>query len=868
MLTLERIPGIARINLTGGQEREIQVNVNAERMNAYGLSISAVCELLKSSNLDFPAGKVKNDDEQLPIRLQGKYQSAGDLENVALLTAPDGTTVKLRDIAEVADTYREPVTLSRVNGVPSIGITVQRSSDANAVAVSEAVLAVLEKEKTLHQAQRLDFVVAANSSEFTKEASASVMKDMMIAIALVALTMLLFLHSVRNAVIVTVAIPVSLVSTLTFMYLMGFTLNLMSLLGLTLVVGILVDDAIVVIENIHRHLEMGKNKVQAAYDGVREIGATILSITLVLVVVFVPVSLTQGVVSDLFRQFALTIAVATLFSLMVSFSIVPLLSSRFGKLERLNPGSRTGKVIHAFENGINRVAESFSKLLSWSFSHKILVFGITLALLVGSLSLVATGFIGSEFGKSGDQGQFIINIELPRNATIEQTNDVAFQAEDVIRSSPLVKTVFTTVGAEENGQPQARLAEIRVKMVPYGERSVSDMDLAREVKLALQKRIAGAKFRTATSGLMGDVDDAPIQYYVSGNSMDSVLPAANRLFESMSSVKGVMDAKISVEAGNPEISIFPDRDKMASLGISQGSLGLALYDAFNGNTETKFRDGNNEYDINIRLDRFDRRNIADVENFAVVNASGSPVKLKQFARVEETESPTQLERRNRAPSVTVSCQAAGRPAGDIGADMEQVIADLHFPASIGIDYGGDLENQDDSFGALGTAIVISLLLVYLIMVLLYNSYVYPLVVLFSIPLAIIGAFLAMALTMESLNVFTILGLLMLIGLVAKNAILVVDFANQLKAENIPLKEALLEATRKRFRPIVMTTLAMVAGMLPIALAQGAGAEWKNGLAWVIIGGLLSSMFLTLVVVPLVYYLVEKIVVGKRKYIEI
>jgi preprotein translocase subunit SecF len=332
-----------------------------------------------------------------------------------------------------------------------------------------------------------------------------------------------------------------------------------------------------------------------------------------------------------------------------------------------------------------------------------------------------------------------------------------------------------------------------------------------------------------------------------------------------------MDAKISVEAGNPEISIIPDRDKMASLGVSQGSLGLALYDAFNGNTDTKFRDGNNEYDINIRLDRFDRRNIADVENFSLVNTSGDLVKLKQFAKVEETESPTQLERRNRAPSVTVSCQVAGRPSGDVGTDMEQVIADLNFPESISTDYGGDLENQDEGFGSLGTAIVISLLLVYLIMVLLYNSYVYPLVVLFSIPLAIIGAFPALALTMESLNVFTILGLLMLIGLVAKNAILVVDFTNQLYSSGMALKAALVEATRKRFRPIVMTTLAMVIGMLPVALAQGAGSAWKNGLAWVIIGGLLRSMFLPLVIVPLVYYLMDKVMMrfGRtRKKVEL
>ncbi|MDR1119645.1 MAG: efflux RND transporter permease subunit, partial [Dysgonamonadaceae bacterium] len=436
----------------------------------------------------------------------------------------------------------------------------------------------------------------------------------------------------------------------------------------------------------------------------------------------------------------------------------------------------------------------------------------------------------------------------------------------------LVKTVFTTVGAEKNGQPQAHLAEIRVKMVPQSERKISDTDLAREMKLVLQKRIAGAKITTATSGLLGDVDDDPIQYFVMGNSMDSVLFAANRLLESMSAVKGVMDAKTSIEAGNPEISIIPDRNKMASLGIMLGTLGLELYNAFNGNTDAKFRDGNNEYDINIRLDRFDRRSSADVENFAVINASGNPVKLKQFAKVESTESPTQLERRNRAPSVTVSCQVAGRPSGDVGTDMEQVIADLNFPESISIDYGGDLENQDEGFGSLGMAILISLLLVYLIMVLLYNSYVYPFVVLFSIPLAIIGAFWAMALTMESLNIFTILGLLMLIGLVAQNAILVVDFTNQIKSTGMELKAALMEATRKRFRPIIMTALSMVIGMLPVALAQGAGSAWKNGLAWVIIGGLLSSMFLTLIVVPLVYYLMDRVIIrlgwNKKKNIEI
>jgi HAE1 family hydrophobic/amphiphilic exporter-1 len=855
---LERIQGVGNVNLTGGQEREIQINLNEERMTAYGLSILEVSQTLVASNLDFPTGKIKNDNEQILIRLQGKYQTTADIENLVLRHLPDGTTLKVKNIAEVLDTYKDAATLCRVNGIPSIGLSIQKSSGANTVEISKAVSKVLKQEEAYYGNQGLRFVTAIDNAEFTQEASDSVVKDLFFAIFLVALTMLLFLHSLRNAVFVSIAIPLSIISTFIFLYLLGFSLNLMSLLGLTLVVGILVDDAIVVIENIHRHAGMGKTRMQAAFDGVKEIGATILSITLVLVVVFVPISLTEGTISDLFRQFALTIAIATLFSLLVSFTVVPLLYSRFGKMEKLNPNGFIGKIVNGFENGMNRIAQAFSDLLNWSFSHKLMTFGVVFALLIGSVSLLSFGFIGSEAAPMGDQGQFVVYVELPRDATIKQTNDAACRVEEIIRSSPLVETLFTTVGAEENGQPQARLAEMRVKMIPYNQRTVKDRQLANEMKLTLQKNIPGVKIRIALSDLMGNIDENPIQYYISGNNMDSVMTVANRILENMQSVKGVMDARLSVEGQNPEITVIPDREKMASLGISLADLGAALNNAFSGNTDGKFRDGQYEYDLNIRLDGFDRKNSSDVENFSILNASGQMVKLKQFAVVEESEGATILARRNRAPSVTVSSMSGGRSNGEIGADIDQMISGMNLSETIVVERGGELESQDEAFGSIGTAIIISLLLVYLIMVLLYNSYVYPFVVLFSIPLAIIGAFLALGLTMETLNLFTMLGLLSLIGLVAKNAILVVDFTNQMKAEGMTPKPALLEATRKRFRPIVMTTLAMVVGMMPIALAQGAGAEWKNGIAWVIIGGLISSMFLTLVVVPLVYYVMDRV----------
>jgi len=854
---LERIPGVGLISLIGGQEREIQVNINEERLVAYGLSILEVSNTIINSNLDFPTGKIRNDSEQTLIRLQGKYTDITDIENVVLKYMPDGSAVKVKNVADVFDGYKETETISRVNGMSSIGITILRSADANTVEISNAIRTTLAVQEQLYESSGLDFVVAADNAEFTIEASNSVMIDLIIAIILVAFTMLLFLHSVRNSIIVSIAIPLSLIATFIALYLLGFSLNMMSLLALTLVVGIVVDDAIVVIENNHRHMEMGKNKVQAAYDSLREIGGTIVSITLVLAVVFIPISLSQGMIANIFRQFAVTIAVAVLFSMLVSFTVVPLLYSRFGKLDEFRRQSIIGKGIQVFEKMIDAIAKWFSNLLNWALSHKLIVLGVTLATLIGSVSLIGFGFIGSEVMSQGDQGQFVIKIELPRDVTIEQTNQVAYKAEGILRSSPLVETVFTTVGAEENGQPQARLADLRVKMIPHNQRNISTADFSREGKLLLQKSIPGAKIKVAMTDLMGNIDEAPVQYFITGHNLDSVRVVANLILENIKSVKGIVDPSISAQEGNPEISIIPNREKMASLGIPFEILGMTLNNAFSGNNDAKFRQNNNEYDINIRLDNFDRQNISNVENLSLVNLSGEVIRLKQFAKIEETEAPTVLERRNRTPCVTLSSQAGGRPIGDVGQDVNKIIAGLNLPESIEVIPGGELEMQDDSFGTMGIALIVSILLVYLIMVLLYDSYVYPFVVLISIPLAIIGAFLALALTMNTLNLFTMLGLLALIGLVAKNAILLVDFTNQLKKQGVDVKTALIEATHKRFRPIMMTTISMVIGLLPVALASGAGAEWKNGLAWVMIGGLISSMFLTLVVVPVVYYLMDR-----------
>lgn len=859
--SLSNIPGVARITVLGGTEREIKVNIDAEKLEVYGLSILQVQQAIQAANMDFPTGKIKDEEGQTLIRLAGKINSVDQLSQLVIAQYNDGGLVRLTDVAEVQDAEKDVEVLSRVDLNSAIGLSVQKQSDANAVEVSELVREALTDLKENYKQQNLDFVIANDTSEFTLEAANAVVHDLLLAVVLVAVVMLLFLHSFRNAVIVMIAIPASLISTLIAMSLLDYSLNIMSLLGLSLVVGILVDDAIVVIENIHRHMEMGKKAAQAAYDGIKEIGITVISITLVIMSVFVPIALTTGLVSDILRQFSVVVAVSTGLSLFVAFTLIPLLASRFSRLEHLNPKKPIGKFIIGFEKILDRIIDQLTAVLKWSFNHKLIVLGMTTLLFVSAIALIPAGFIGSEFISTGDRGEFIVKLELPKNATVEQTNFAARQVEQYLQRLPEVTSIFTTVGttsSAQEGQTTAYIAELKVKLVDAEERNLSSEFFAQKVKIDLQSQLPGIKFAALPVSIVGGGNQAPIQMVLSGPNLDTLLSFANRVIPQVEKVQGTAEVESSVEEGNPEIKVSVDRDKMSKLGVSLQTVGGGLQTAFNGNTDSKFRSSGQDYDINIKLDKFDRRNKTDIGKLTFPNNQGQLIKLNQFADIVEGSGPSQLERQRRVPSVTVNAQVIGRPVGTVGEEIQANMANIEIPAGVSVAYEGSLKNQSEAFGTLGFALIAAIIFVYLIMVALYNSYVYPIVVLISIPLAIIGAIWALALTAQTLSIFSLLGIIMLIGLVAKNAILVVDFTNNLKAEGLVVKEALIEATRIRFRPILMTTLAMIFGMLPIALASGPGAEWKNGLAWALIGGLSSSLFLTLVVIPVIYYIFDRI----------
>ena len=859
---LSRVNGVAQINLIGGQEREIQVNIDANRLQGYGLSLPQVQQVILSSNLDFPTGNIQTRKQKILIRLAGKYKNVEELRNL-VISNKGGIQIRLKDIADVQDSQKIAEKVSRVNQKSAILLQVIKQSDANAVAVSEDILKNIAQLESDYKSIDLKLNVANDSTVFTLEAADSVIHDLLIAVLLVAIVMLFFLHSLRNSLIVMVSIPASLIATFIGFLFLGYTLNLMSLLGLSLVVGILVDDAIVVLENIYRHMEMGKNRARAAFDGTAEIGGTVTSITLVIVVVFFPIAMSSGLVSKIITQFAVTIIISTLLSLLASFTIIPWLSSRFGKLEHIEGKNFFGRVILKFEEQLKRFTDWISSLLLWCLDHYKTTLGIVLILFFSSIWLVGAGFIGGEFFATSDRGEFLVQIELPKDASLEQSNFMAQRAEAFLNAQKEVKSLITTVGHTSEGlgasQATAYKAEINVQMVDEDERMDDSKVYAAKIKLKLEKILVGAKVKTVPISILGVAEEAPLALVVTGTSLESAMIFAKQAEAELYKIPGATEIKLSVETGNPEINVQVDRDKMTSLGLSLQMVGLTMQTAFNGNTDGRFRAGDYEYDINIKYSSFDRKSINDVGNLTFINDKGQQIKLNQFATIKESSGPSQLERRDKTASVTVKGQTVGRPAGTVADEWQIAFDKIERPTGVNYVWGGDKERQSEGFGTLGIAMLAAIILVYLVMVSLYDSFIHPFVVLFSIPLSFIGALLALALTNNSLNIFTILGIIMLIGLVAKNAIILVDFTNQRIKAGETVRNALIQANHARLRPILMTTIAMVFGMLPIALATGPGAGWKNGLAWVIIGGLLSSLFLTLIIIPVIYNLMDKIV---------
>lgn len=859
---IQQIKGVAELTLLGGEAREIQVNVDRNKLEYYKISMLQVIEAINRSGFDIPAGEIDNQDQTNSVKLSAKYHTITDIENIQVAIFPPNISVYVKDLAVVKDGIKEITSVSRYNGKNGIGILLKKQGDANAVDVSRLVKQKMEWIEQENQSDNVQFIVADDSTDNTIAAVNSVVVDLIMAVLLVSLVMLLFLRSFRNSLIVLVAIPTSLVTAFAVMWLLGYTLNLMTLLAMSLIIGILVDDATVVLENIQRHLDMKKDKRTAAMDGRMEIGFSALSITLVDIVVFLPILFLQVFVADMLKQFSVVVITSTLTSLLVGFTLTPWMASRIGKSEDLKPTNLFNRFLIWFELQLDRFTNWYGSQLKWVLNHKLIFVGILLGLFALTGIMLKQNIIGKELIATGDQGKFRLTLEYDKTTSLKQNNTTSYQVEQFLLNQPDISTVFSNVGGPSTGigslgVGSSNITEFTIQLTPKSERDFQSTETyMKDLRADLQRKFTGINFSMAGLGLIPR--SAPIELTISGASFEEVLAASTNLQNDIQDIPGADNVQLSVERGAPEYQIVPDKILMQKYGLSTAYVGMTIRNALAGNDDAVLTQQGTEYPVRIYFDESNRNEYEDLMNMTIINPRGVPIRVSQFARVVQEESPSLLERKDRQPAVTITADALGRPSGSVADDVLASIDENPLPSGMQMTWGSDIKRQNDSFGALGSVLLISFLLIYLIMVALYDSFVYPFVVLFSIPVAVIGAFLALNLSQSHLSLFALLGMIMLMGLVVKNAILIVDFTNQLKAKGMNYKEALIKAGQGRMRPILMTSISMIVGMLPIALAQGTASEWKNGLAWVIIGGVTSSLILTVYLVPVVYYVVDNI----------
>ena len=862
---IQQVKGVSEVNLLGGEKREVRVNVNKDKLNHYGLSILQITQAVNSANLEFPTGKIKSDNEQLVVKLAGKFESLDDLRNLVVFGPPSGTPVRVNDVAEVKDGIVELTSIARYNGENGMAVLIKKSPDGNTVDISDKVTESLKIIESENKESNLKFTIIGDDSVVTNKSVNSVIFDLILAVLLVAFIMYVFMHNIRNSIIVVISIPISLISAFIMMNVMNYSLNLMTLLAMTLVIGILVDDSIVVLENIQRHMEMGKDKITATYEGIKEITFAAVTITIVIVVVFLPLTFMQSIVSEVMRQFALTVAFTTLMSLFSSLTLTVFLSSRFAKIdEKKDLANPVHRLLAKFERLLQRGADFYGKALDWALSHKTVVFGILIALFAATVMIMKMGILGQELMASGDQGKFRMTFEFSKNTTVQQNNLIMQNIEQRILSRPEVKYVFANVGGPKQGLGGSGFgleneSELTIQLKDGKEQiDIPTEKYMENLRNEISEKYPGVKLTTTLIGIV-DLSSAAVEIILLGDNYDVLFKESEKVKNIIDNTPGAIDSKISVDiSGNPELSIDLDNEKMSDFGLTTAIVGGTIQNALSGNHDSKYRENGIDYDIRINFDAFDRKNPDDLREIQFLNKTGGRVQLSQFANVQRSAGPNMLERYNRRTSITITANNLGRSNGLIVNDIIDALKKDPIDPSVMLTWGRLNKTQDETFASLGFAILLSIIMIYFILVILFDNFLYPLAILFSIPASLVGSLLALNLSMSSMSIFSLLGILMLLGLVAKNAILIVDFYVKLKQQGMHYRKALIEAGKLRMRPILMTTIAMIFGMIPVAIAKGADAEWKNGLAFVLIGGLLSAMIITVILIPVLCYIIDTV----------
>lgn len=909
---LQSVKGVASVSVSGGRNQIISVQVDGKKLSAYKLPVTSLSQAFATSNMAFPVGSLEEGRQKTTLRSVGSFQSLAEIERMVVSGAPSssgggssastsriagadtGGLVYLKDLATVETSFDDVVGYRRYNGLDTVSISIVPTSGANVIEVADAITGRIENlNQTLPGNTKLTII--SDDSKFIKSSVAAVQEDLILAVLITGLVMLVFLHTLRSTFIVIMAIPTSLLSTFLVMWALGYSINVLTLLAMTLIIGILVDDSIVVLENIERHLKMRKMPKQAAIDGRQEIGWAAIAITLVDVVVYIPVAFTSGIVGQFFRAYGITIVAATLFSLLISFTLTPLLAAYFMKEEsdRLETRGGVGKILNVilfpvlwvwnnftrlWEAGFDALSNFYSRVIGLSLSNVFtqgLVIIIALTVFVGAIffnqfdipfgnyKIKGLGLVSSEFMPQEDDGKFTVTIQLPPGTSLEVTDKATRQIEQIIlREVPETVSILSSVGSSASSSIMSSVtggsnsATISVLVVSKNDRLRPITQIVEELRPAVSI-IPDANVTVTMSSFMS-MGTAAISVQVYGTDPNVLIDLSKQVEAIVRTTPNTIDVLNLDAVRAPETKIKLNRQRLSDLGISPAAVTGALRTAVTGSDVGDYSpEGQEKTQITLRLNEDSRENLEDLLQLPIGYLSGKPILLSQVAEIERSLTPAVIKRYDRQRILTISSGVIGSNSSGITNDIEtRIKQEVVFPPEYGYRFSGMSEAQRESFADLFSALFLSIILIYMLLVALYQNFLQPLAIMFSLPLALIGVMGGLAVTQNSLNMFSMLGVIMLAGIVGRNSILLVDFANQLRERGMPRKQALVEAGRLRLRPIIMTSFALIFALLPVLFSSAEGSESRQPLAAVLIGGSATSGLLSLLVTPVTYNILE------------
>lgn len=867
---LKRLPGVGTVQIFGGPIREIQVRLDPQKLEAYNLSASQLSQVLAAENLTLPAGDIKMGRIDYNVRVPGEFTDPNQIKNI-VVGQQNGRIIYVKDVAEVLDTLKERTITSRLNQKIGLQLIVQKQSGANTVSVARNVIkAIDELKKDLPSDVKVNIV--NDSSEFIISSINNLAEAVLLGGVFVSLVILLFLRQWRGTIIVLLTIPFSLIAAFIYLYFTGNTINIISLSSLSIAIGMVVDDAIVILENISRHIERGSKPREAAIFASSEVGLAVAAATFTIVAVFFPLVFLTGISGILFRQLGFLVTITILVSLMAALTLIPMLSARVllskEETEKKPIKSALLRKIHDSLGIMLDALDNFYKnVLTWALSHTKIVVGSALLLIVIAFGLVP--FIGTEFMPEADSAQISIAAELETGTKLENTVDVVKRIEKIISNDfPEVQFYSARAGVNDLGfstvifgqDEGSNIFNMQMRLLRKNERKRTIWEIAELLRKKVEP-IAGIKKLTISTqsgiGSLFGGGGSPIQIDIIGHNLNQTTQIANQIAQKLREIPGSRDVIISKGDDKPELQVILDREKLSLVGLNTALVANSIRDNIYGLVATKYREEGDEYDIFLRYASDKRTTITDLNSIPIKTPIGTIVKLQDIGTVQEAFSPPEITRKDQERVVSVNASVEGRSLGEVATDIQNEISNMDIPQNITIEYGGQIEQQGDAFGDLGLLLVLSLILVYMVMASQFESLLDPLIVMFSIPFAFVGVLFFLLIFNETLSIISFLGSILLVGIVVKNAIVLVDFINITRARGIPLREAIIESGRNRLRPVIMTTLTTLLGMLPLVISSGEGSEIWRPLGISVIGGLTVSTLITLIIVPVLYQLFEK-----------